>query len=63
MNKRTRGADNARLMEIHRLHLGLYARVARKLSVNPSYVCRVAKGQRTNEKIMIILLKELRKLR
>ena len=28
MNKRSLGADAERLLEIHRLHLGLYARVA-----------------------------------
>lgn len=43
--------------------LGLYARVAKKLSVSPSYVSRVAQGKRINERIKAQLFNELRKIR
>jgi transcriptional regulator with XRE-family HTH domain len=51
------------LLQLHQLHLGLYARVAEKLRVNPSYVSRVANGKRQNEEITAALLNELRKLK
>jgi transcriptional regulator with XRE-family HTH domain len=62
MDRRTAASDG-RLLKLHRLHLGLYARVAKKLSVNPSYVSRVAQGKRTNERIRTQLLNELRKIK
>jgi transcriptional regulator with XRE-family HTH domain len=62
MNRHTRSNDE-RLLEVHQLHLGLYARVAKRLSVTPSYVSRVARGQRENDKVTAQLLDELRKLR
>ena len=54
--------SNERLLKLHRLHLGLYARVAKKLSVNASYVSRVAQGKRENDRIREQLFKELRKI-
>lgn len=63
MNKETHRSNDERLLHVHQLHLGLYARVAKRLSVNPSYVCRVAQGKRTNERIKTQLVSELRKIK
>ena len=46
----------------HRLHLGLYARVAKRLHVNPSYVSRVARGKRQSEDVRKALLNELARI-
>jgi hypothetical protein len=55
--------DTQRLLELHsRLHLGLNERVAKRLRVSPSYVSLVARGKRTNERIMAELVKELQRL-
>jgi hypothetical protein len=51
-----------RLLELHQLHLGLYARLGRKLQVTPGYVSRVASGKRQSEKVKTALVKELRRL-
>jgi hypothetical protein len=53
---------DSRLLELHQLHLGLYARIAKKLNVTPSYISRVARGERESSKVMSALLTELRKL-
>jgi hypothetical protein len=53
--------DNA-LLKAHRLHVGVYRRVAHKLGVDNSYVCRVAAGKRKQPKIRRALLDELRKI-
>ncbi len=37
---------------------GLYTRVARKLNIHPSYVSRVARGERESPPIEAALLKE-----
>lgn len=58
----SQNSDGERLLELHQLHLGLYARVGKKLGVSPSYVSRVANGTRENPKIRAALLTELRKL-
>jgi transcriptional regulator with XRE-family HTH domain len=47
------------LLRVHRLHEGLYSRVAEKTGVYPSYVSRVARGQRKSEKVKAALLSEL----
>jgi predicted transcriptional regulator len=39
---------------------GMFARVARKLSVSPSMVSRVASGHRSSPKIQAALLEELK---
>lgn len=39
---------------------GLYGRVARQLKVDPSYVSRVARGERQSDQIEASLEKELR---
>ncbi len=53
---------DARLLHLHKLHLGLYVRVGRKLKVSPGYVSRVANGNRDSPKIMAALMTELCKL-
>jgi hypothetical protein len=52
-----------RLLRLHRLHKGLYARIAKKFNTNASYVSRIANGQRRNEKMMAELLKQLREVK
>ena len=51
-----------RLLEIHKLHLGLYARVADSLGLSPSYVSLVASGNRRSEKVRRALIKEISKI-
>jgi len=41
---------------------GLFARVAKKLDLDPSYVSRVAHGQRYSRRISLALEVELKKL-
>ena len=41
---------------------GLYGRVARKLKVDPSYVSRVARGERRSDEIERSLERELRRI-
>ena len=41
---------------------GLYGRVARHLNVDPSYVSRVARGERQSDSIEAALEKELRRI-
>lgn len=53
--------DNA-LLKAHRLHAGVYRRVADKLGVDPSYVSRVANGKREGSRVRDALLDELRKI-
>jgi transcriptional regulator with XRE-family HTH domain len=50
------------LLKMHRLHEGLYRRVADKLGVDPSYVSRVAAGKRNGAKTRRALLDELQKI-
>ncbi len=54
-----RNARAEALLRAHRLHMGVYARVARKLGMNASYVSRLASGERESERIMRALLAEL----
>jgi hypothetical protein len=42
---------------------GLYDRVARELNVDPSYVSRVARGERKSQKIDAALRKEINRVR
>lgn len=41
---------------------GLYGRVARQLKVDPSYVSRVARGERQSDEIEASLERELRRI-
>jgi hypothetical protein len=50
------------LLKAHRLHGGVYRRVADGLSVDPSYVSLVAAGKREGSKVRDALLGELRKI-
>jgi len=45
-----------------RLYCGIYSRVARKLGTDPSYVSRVARGERRSEKVEAALLKEMQRI-
>ena len=55
--------ENAQaVLRWHRLHNGVYAKVARKLGVDPSYVSRVATGERRSGKIQEALISELQKI-
>ena len=44
------------------LFRGLYCRVARRLDVDPSYVSRVARGERQSETIEAALEREMRQI-
>jgi hypothetical protein len=50
------------LLNAHRLHHGIFARVAQNLSVDPSYVSRVANGKRRSPEIEHALAQELRRI-
>lgn len=57
-------SDNPSILETgalspHALYRGLYVRVARKLRVDPSYVSRVARGERQSDEIERALHKEI----
>ena len=61
MSRANRKSDE-RLLKIHQLHLGLYARISTQLGVTASYVSRVARGERQSERVTASLVRELRKL-
>ena len=50
------------LLKWHRLHHGIYARVARRLDVDPSFVSRVANGERTSHTIQQALVTEIERI-
>jgi transcriptional regulator with XRE-family HTH domain len=54
--------DGDAQLKWHRLHLGLYARVAKRLRVNPSYVSRVARGKRQSDDVKRALLQGLARI-
>ena len=41
---------------------GMYSRVARKINLDPSYVSRVARGERQSDRVEASLERELRKI-
>jgi transcriptional regulator with XRE-family HTH domain len=47
-------------LDSHVTQRGLFARVARKLRIDPSYVSRVANGKRNNERISQAISAELK---
>jgi hypothetical protein len=53
---------NVTPLRAYLLQRGLFARIARQLGVDPSYVSRVANGHRKNEKISQALNAELKKV-
>jgi len=56
------GKRFAELMKWHQRHIGLYARVANKTGLTPSYVSFVARGIRRNVEIEAVLTQELEHL-
>ena len=50
------------LLRRHRLYAGVYAKVARKLRIDASYVSRVAKGERTSDRVLRAILDELQRI-
>ena len=54
--------DGNILLSWHKLHEGVYARVARKLRVDASYVSRVARGERQSDKVRRALISELQRI-
>ena len=56
--------DNIKNPKLNRLSLyrGIYSRVARELGIDPSYVSRVARGERQSAKVEAALLKEIRRI-
>jgi hypothetical protein len=59
LEKVTRGGHPTNLASLIR---GLYGRVARQLKVDPSYVSRVARGERRSDAIEVSLERELRRI-
>lgn len=53
---------DGRLIHLHKLHLGLYARVAKKAKSSASYVSLIANGRRRNERIAQQLVIELQRI-
>lgn len=60
--KSRNGLNEEHLLRIHKLHLGLYARVAEDLGVSPSYVSLVANGMRSSDKIRRVLVQQIAKI-
>jgi transcriptional regulator with XRE-family HTH domain len=51
-----------RLLRKHRLHEGVYLRVAKRLGVDPSYVSKVASGKIASLEIRRALAEELQRI-
>jgi hypothetical protein len=54
--------DNAMPYDLASLIRGLYARVATRAGVDPSYVSRVARGERQSQTIEAALGKEMKRI-
>jgi hypothetical protein len=52
----------AKLLKAHVRHRGLFARIAKKLNIDPSYVSRVVRGQRRSKRISAAIKAELDKI-
>jgi hypothetical protein len=52
-----------RLLRAYMAQRGLFARVARRLRLDPSYVSRVASGQRQSKRVSLAIEAELNKSR
>ena len=59
---RTKNVPNPAPTNLASLIRGLYGRVARQLKVDPSYVSRVARGERRSDAIEASLERELRRI-
>ena len=51
------------LLRKHRLHHGVYVRVAKRLGVDTSYVSKVASGKVSSREIRRALLEELQRIK
>ncbi len=60
--KRANGNNGSALLIRPILYRGVYSRVARRMGVDPSYVSRVARGERASPKVEKALLAELQRL-
>jgi transcriptional regulator with XRE-family HTH domain len=60
--KTKRKLNEEHLLRIHKLHLGLYARVAEDLGVSPSYVSLVANGMRSSDRIRQVLVQQIARI-
>ena len=58
----TKNQQNPPPTNLASLIRGLYGRVARRLKVDPSYVSRVARGERQSDAIEASLERELRRI-
>lgn len=60
------GRDNSNhstpVLHLNSLFRGMYNRIARKLRVDPSYVSRVARGERKSDEVQAALDREIKKL-
>jgi len=66
MKRKTVSSSNGKhghaLLSWHLQHRGVYARVARKLGIDASYVSRVAAGDRDSDRIRKALITELERI-
>ena len=62
MNRESQHREDTLSYNLPSLMRGLYSRVARKLKIDPSYVSRVARGERTSLAISQALHAELRRV-
>ena len=62
MNRDSQRWEDPISYDLPSLMRGLYSRVARKLRIDPSYVSRVARGERTSTAISQALQAELRRV-
>ena len=63
MRKSNSRTDSLRqLLRKHRLHYGVYVRVAKRLGVDRSYVSKVAEGKAISVEVSRALLKELQRI-
>jgi DNA-binding transcriptional regulator YdaS (Cro superfamily) len=67
MNRIVKNATEASrkkaLLRWHKLHAGVYDRVARKLGVHPSYVSKVIAGRRSSDKVEMAVIAELNRIK
>ena len=60
--KNRNGNSDKNALRIPGLYRGVYSRVARRVGVDPSYVSRVARGERVSSKVERALLAELQRV-
>jgi len=62
MVTKVKGSFTAPPLHFASLFRGFYGRVARKLDLDPSYVSRVARGERQSETIEAALAREMKRI-